>query len=460
MPDCGSPTLRDAAHRGDYATVLRLARAGHRWTQAELGARFGCSASTISRYETGERKLTDAPTLRRLAAILGLPTEAFGLTPARGRPASPGSARPDPRVGDDRMPEEVDDTVRRRAFLLAAGLAGTTVTGALAVGPAPIGGNRFEADPAAFLTHRMQNLLLDAPDTTAADNVPTAAARPLLLAARADFRSCDYLSLANRLPAVIAAAQAAGDTDPRAAVALAEAYNLATRALIKLDASGLEWICADRALRAAGQTGDRLTVAESQRLMGSVCRRAGHHDRAVLLTMRAADQLDLSGPRPAASHLARYGLLMCSAGYAYARAGDRDRALDLLTEAATTADRLGHDPRQQRALAANVLSHRVSAEFVLGNAGIALQHARQATPASFPDTERRARFLVDVALSFGQLDKPGQAYRTLLAAEHAAPGEVRTRATVRRLVGDLMAHRTNAALPGLRDLALRTHART
>jgi hypothetical protein len=81
-------------------------------------------------------------------------------------------------------------------------------------------------------------------------------------------------------------------------------------------------------------------------------------------------------------------------------------------------------------------------------------------PVSFPDTERRARFLVDVALSLAQFDKPAQAYRTLLAAEHAAPGEVRTRATVRRLVGDLMAHRNQAALPGLRDLAARTHVRT
>jgi transcriptional regulator with XRE-family HTH domain/tetratricopeptide (TPR) repeat protein len=455
VPEFWSPTLWDAAHRGDYAMVLRLARARHRWTQAEVGARFGCSASTVSRYETGERKLTDVPMLRRLADILGLPAEAFGLTPEWARPASPGAARRDPRVSGDRMPEEVNGTMRRRAFLLVAGLAGTTVTGTLAAGAG------IETDPAAFLARRLQSLLFDTPAAGAVGSPSPAAVRSLLLTAGADFRSCDYVSLATRLPEVVTTAQVLSDTstDPPASVVLAQAYNLVTRALIKLDASGLEWISADRALRAAHYGGDALTMAEAHRLMGSVCRRAGHHDRAVVLTMQAADQLDLSGPRPSATHLARYGLLMCSAAYAYARAGDRDRSLDLLTEAAGTADRLDHDPREQRALAANVLSHRVSAEYVLGNAGIALHHARQATPASFPDTERRARFLVDVALSLAQFDKPAQAYRTLLAAEHAAPGEVRTRATVRRLVGDLMAHRNQAALSGLRDLAARTHVR-
>jgi hypothetical protein len=87
-----------------------------------------------------------------------------------------------------------------------------------------------------------------------------------------------------------------------------------------------------------------------------------------------------------------------------------------------------------------------------------LQHARAARLDSSPDTERQGRFLVDVALAYAQWDKPEQAYRTLLEAEHRAPGEVRTRSAVRGLVTELMQHRNHAALPGLRDLAIRTHA--
>jgi hypothetical protein len=239
---------------------------------------------------------------------------------------------------------------------------------------------------------------------------------------------------------------------------VAQAYNLATRALIKLEASGLEWISADRALRAAASADDPLTLAEAQRLLGSACRRAGNHDRAQTLTLTAADQLDLSGKTPDPQHLALYGVLMCSAGYAAARAGDHDRATDLLNEAGTAASRLGDHPAQQQALAANVVSHRVSADYVLGNAGAGLHHAQTAHLGQFPDTERRARFLVDVALCFAQWNKPGRAYQTLLTAERTAPGEVRTRATVRRLVGDLLHHPQHAALPGLRNLAARTHA--
>lgn len=149
---------------------------------------------------------------------------------------------------------------------------------------------------------------------------------------------------------------------------------------------------------------------------------------------------------------------MCSAGYAAARAGDHDRAVEMLGEADTTVNRLADHPAQQQALVANVVSHRVSAEYVLGNAGTALHHAHAASLAQFPDTERRARLLVDVALCFAQWNKPGHAYQTLLAAERTAPGEVRTRATVRRLVTDLLHHPQQAALPGLRQLAARTHA--
>lgn len=246
--------------------------------------------------------------------------------------------------------------------------------------------------------------------------------------------------------------------DPALATTVAQAYNLVTRALIKLEASGLEWVSADRALRAARGADDALVVAEAQRLLGSVCRRAGHHDRAQGLTLAAADQLDLAGKSPDPQHLGLYGVLMCSAGYAAARAGDQDRATGLLDEADTTANRLAGHAALRQALAANVVSHRVSAHYVLGNAGSALHHARAARLDAFPDTERRARFLADVALCFAQWNKPGEAYRTLLAAERTAPGEVRTRATVRRLVADLLRHPRQANLPGLRDLAARTHA--
>ncbi len=49
--------------------------------------------------------------------------------------------------------------------------------------------------------------------------------------------------------------------------------------------------------------------------------------------------------------------------------------------------------------------------------------------------------------------KPELAYRTLLIAERTAPGEIRTRNAVRRLVTDLIASPRQAAMPGLPALA-------
>jgi hypothetical protein len=195
-------------------------------------------------------------------------------------------------------------------------------------------------------------------------------------------------------------------------------------------------------------------------MLGSVCRRAGHHDRAHALTLGAADQLGLSGKTPDPEHLSLHGVLICSAGYAAARPGDRDRAGDLVSEAAATADRLAGHSARRRELLANVSSHQVSAAYVLGDAGSAWHHARAARLDSFSDPERQGRFLVDVALAHAQWDKPEQAYRALIEAGHRAPGEVRTRSAVRGLVADLMRHRNHAAPPGLRDLAVRTHVMT
>jgi transcriptional regulator with XRE-family HTH domain/tetratricopeptide (TPR) repeat protein len=448
--------LWDDARRCDHAGVLRRARTELGWSQGELGARFGCSASTISRFETGSRGLRDVPTLRRFATILGLPAEAFGLTDvSSGRPASPRRPAAPSMVGateSSGQGQEGDDPVRRRAFLFAAGLAGTAV----ATGNAA---SDVEVDPAAFLARRLEGVLL-AGGPAAARPAPITTLRTVLADAHADFRGCHYVDLAARLPELITTAEATHQEvgDRGSATVVAQAYNLATRALIKLDASGLEWISADRAVHAAMDAGDPLAVAEAQRLLGSACRRAGHHDRAQTLTLAAADQLDIGGNHAEPQHLALYGVLMCSAGYAAARAGDRDRAVDLLNEADTIAGRLSDHPVRLRALVANVVSHRVSAEYVLGNAGSALRHAQAAQLALFPDTERRARFLVDVALCFAQWDKPDRALHTLLTAERTAPDEVRTRATVRRLVTDLLHHPRQAVLPGLHQLATRTHA--
>jgi transcriptional regulator with XRE-family HTH domain len=444
-------------HLPEPGTVIRAARTAAGWKQADLGARCGYSASQISRWETGRQPLRDVTLLRRLAEVLHLPPQAFGLADTDTAVSSGPLPRSGHRVGPVTIPiPEEDDPVRRRTFLLAAG--SVVAVGTAVPRPTTATGLGGGLDPARLLAQQLGDVLLGPAGTT--DPVTVGRLRHALATARQNFTTCQYVLLARHLPELLAAAEstAAHHPEPATHQVLAQSYNLATKALIKLEASGLEWLSADRGLLAARAAEEPLVLAEAQRLVASVARRAGHHDRAQALTLAAASHLTISGARPLPQHLAMYGMLHCSAGYAAARAGDRDRANDLLAEAAATASRLGADQERQQALTANVVSHRVSAAYLLGDAGTALAHARSLPLAAIPTTERRARLLVDQAMSWQRWDKPDRAYATLLAAERTAPGEVRTRNAVRRLVSDLMASPKQATMPGLPALARRVHA--
>lgn len=91
--------------------------------------------------------------------------------------------------------------MRRRAFLLAAGLAGTAVAA-----PNALAADGVEVDPAAFLARRLEGVLL-ATQPSASGPAPITTLRTVLAAARADFRACRYLELAARLPELITTAE-------------------------------------------------------------------------------------------------------------------------------------------------------------------------------------------------------------------------------------------------------------
>lgn len=423
----------------DHALVLRLARERAGLSQTGLAKRFGCHPSLISRFEHRQRGLHDQATLRRLAELLDLPATAFGLHDRSASEQIPPSPL---RVGTSQV-EEAD--MRRRTFLLASGLLGS----GLATGTV----SAAEPDPAALLARRLEPVLLGPAAPTTPSNV--VALRRGLAAARAAFDRADYLTLARDLPPLACAAEATTvDTGDGHAVA-AQVYTLITRALIKLPASGLEWISVDRASRAAAHTADPLLLAEAERLKASVCRRGGQHDRAQDLVLAAAEQLDATG-RDGLQQLALHGVLMCTAGYGAARAGNRDLALELLADATRTAARLDGHRGLRDPLVANIISHKVSALYVLGDPAAALHHARGAGPLTGTSTERQGRYLVDLALAHHALDRPGPAYNALREAEFRAPGEVHTRATARSLIRDLHTQR-GASLPGINELAARAH---
>ncbi len=442
------PAARQAAAAGRYGTVLRLARIAAGLTLQRAGKLAGYSAATLSRLETGRRPLSDVTVLRRLAEVFDIPPGLFGLADAVGAPTVQVPAALD-RVAGAGPQGGGEELVRRREVL--AGLAAAPLLG-IVDSPAPAA----PADPAAALAASLEDLLLRRRLSTDAP-VELDALRNGLAATKADFQACRYRALADRLPALVAAAEASTSIDPLAGAVLAEIYNTAAHILIKLDVPGLGWIAAGRAMNAAHASGDPAAVASVTRNVVSLCRRERRYDSARQFALDAAAQLDTAGRDPDPVHLSLHGILLCNAGYAAAQAGDRDASRDLLDQAAASAARLGRDGNAHWTAfgPTNVILHRVSAALALGDAGTAIAHAGAVPAGAIRIPERQARYWLDVARAYQRWGKPAKSYRALTLAEHVAPEEIHARPAVRALTVQLLAAPTQPGLAGVRDLAAR-----
>jgi transcriptional regulator with XRE-family HTH domain len=111
--------IRDAAGRGDFGAVLRQVRQSKGLTQQQVGRLAGYSAATISRFETGVRRLADVATLRHLATVLEVPPDMFGLlsTGNGGAAGGPPGARLATVIPS--TSQDGDSDVRRRELLAA-----------------------------------------------------------------------------------------------------------------------------------------------------------------------------------------------------------------------------------------------------------------------------------------------------------------------------------------------------
>ncbi len=106
----------------------------------------------------------------------------------------------------------------------------------------------------------------------------------------------------------------------------------------------------------------------------------------------------------------------------------------------------------------NVRMHQVHIAVRLGDAGTAIEVARKIDVDSVALVERKASLLIDVAAALSQAGRVEQAYRTIRAAEAAAPEEMAARPMVRQLVADLVVRAPSHLLPALRELAKRVGA--
>lgn len=435
------PAARDAAAQQRYGALLRLARTAAGLTLTRAGQLTGYSAATLSRLERGIQPLTDIRVLRRLASVFAIPPDMFGLTDT----PSVSSTRTAPQAA------RVVDTgagqggpVRRRQFL--------NVATVVAAAPLLDTTNPTAHDPGRRLVTRLENVVHHC--QPAHVTMPADRLREGMIAAKADFQASRYRQLAERLPALLTTASADASTDP---AVLAELYNTATHVLIKLEVGGSGWLTAERALTAARASGDPVVIASVTRNAATLYRRAGRYDLAEHLALNAAEQLPISRSDATAEHLSMYGMLLCNAAYGAAQAGDRSRANELLNHADKTAARLGGDHNAYWTAfgPTNVICHRISAAYALGDAGTAISHAARVPPGAIRIPERLSRYWVDVARAYHRWGKPARCYQALLTGERHAPEEVRSRPVVRALAIGLLSASRQAGMSGLREFAAR-----
>jgi transcriptional regulator with XRE-family HTH domain len=443
--------------------IIRAARHKAGLTLVGLGHRCGYSASQISRYERGIQPLTDITVLRRFADALAIPPWAFGLAATSSEEAGRHAAGPKghtaqchgPNVGREHQ-WEGDDPVRRRELLTgAAGLAGVTVLGTTA---------RHRQRQAANSAPCLEDVLYG---SNTAGPISLDALNSAICKARSDFQNARYDRLAATLPTLVATASAtrghaSSQQQATASTLLAEAYITAANFMVKLNDDPLAWTTADRALLAAQAGEDPLTLADARRAVAIVLRRTGRPAKARDLLAIATRAIE-PGSHPEPAQLAAYGNLLQVAAYTAAVDGSRRNASELITEAAAVADRLGPGTQSRGTTfgPAGVALYQVSIAQVLGDSGTAIEHAKTMRPATIPTSERRGRYWIDVARAYHQWGKPEHCYRALLAAEQAAPGEVRYRPPVHRMTEDLLRSTPRHSLPGLlaftRRIGLPTH---
>lgn len=440
--------------------VVRAARLRSGLTLAELGDRTGYSAAQVSRYERGITPLRDIVILRRFARALSIMPGDLGLAPVPS--GAPGRARVTGAAGAPSAmawstvtgePGGRDDEVRRRRLLAALGAAAAGAAGSRLADAVP------SADPGDvgigdLLVSRVRDAMLGLAPVPS--RVSASAVRAGLNGALADFRGSRYRRLSVSLPRLISAGHVLGaDDDAERSALLAGTYTLATRMLIKLDDQQLGWMAADRARVLASDCGDPLTVGEAARNLAVLARKAGWHHQASSIALAAASSPALAGP--SAWLTAERGLLIQSAAYTAARAGDRDSMRDLTDEAASIAAGLGGGAlltdHGGGFTAATVELHRISAENYAGDPGAAVAAALKIVPAGLPTTERRARYWTDTARAYANWGKRDKCTSALLAAEREAPEETHARPAVRDLVSSLLV--TGRTGPELRGLAVR-----
>jgi hypothetical protein len=184
-----------------------------------------------------------------------------------------------------------------------------------------------------------------------------------------------------------------------------------------------------------------LAVASSSRALSVVLRHEGRHLVAQRVNLAAIGALEATGLVSTAQRTVLTRTL-CSAAYAAAQGGDRDRALELIADAHRTVrglpDHTSGVGGRAGFTSAHVQLYQVGVHWAVGDSARALESGRGLRPAQFATPERRGRLHTDLARAWWQHERPEQTVASLVAAHREAPTELTDRPAIRRIALDVI----------------------
>ena len=232
---------------------------------------------------------------------------------------------------------------------------------------------------------------------------------------------------------------ASGQADPAASV---HVCNMASSLLKRLGAYEMAAVAADRAFRAASQSGSALLLGAAKLRVANVYLAASRHAEAVAVAAAAADDLP-PGRTSSPEEVATFGALLLTAAVAAAEMGEAAQAWEFLghARAATAVCDREHADLYAVFGPVNLAVHGVQVATELGDGREALRRAERTDPGRLPAVllERRSTLLIDMARAQHMRRDNAAAGETLIEAERIAPLEVRYNGAARGLLSELLA---------------------
>jgi transcriptional regulator with XRE-family HTH domain len=383
---------------GDYIG-LRIARwrdiAG--MTQQQLADRVGVTGAYIAMIEGGKRAVTKRSLIISLATALGVRVEDLTAQPAQPR-----------------------DATELAVYSAAPGI---------------------------------RRALDEDPDGPPPDVDDVARRADAVVRAR---MACDYVSYAALLPGLIADTRHLANAAATERQGLALFTRVAFAGAVGLKSLGhvdLSMRLAERAQLAAGLLGEPDEIAAASFATAQVALTGGSQRRSLSLATAAADDVGDTATGDMASW---YGLLHLHAAISAASLGYGDDAASHYREATTALRRAdGPDRWRMEFSPANVATWRVAIALENGEPERAPTYARQVDQTALRNTQRRARLHIDAGRGHFLAEQHDQAVRHFLAADSISMQELRSRATVKEIVGQMVRDARRRGSDQLRDLAVR-----